>query len=35
MCIRSDLKGTSSKLNMKGQNQAQKQGDLKDIIFIV
>jgi hypothetical protein len=31
----SDLKDISSKLNMKGQRQAQKQGDLKDIIFIV
>ncbi len=29
-----DLKD-SSKLNMKGQRQAQKQGDLKDIKFIV
>ncbi len=30
-----DLKDTSSKLNMKRQRQAQKQGDLKDIKFIV
>jgi hypothetical protein len=31
----SDLKDINSKLNMKGQRQAQKQGDLKDIKFIV
>jgi len=31
----SALKDTSSKLNMKGQRQAQKQGDLKDIKLIV
>ncbi len=31
----SDLKDTSSELNMKGQRQPQKQGDLKDIKFIV
>ncbi len=31
----SDLKDTNSKLNMKGQKQAQNQGDLKDIKFIV
>jgi hypothetical protein len=30
-----DHKDTSSKLNMKGQRQAQKQGNLKDIKFIV
>jgi hypothetical protein len=31
----SDLKDTSSKLNMKWQRQAQKQGDLKDIKIII
>jgi hypothetical protein len=30
-----DLKDTSSKFNIKGQRQAQKQGDLKNIKFIV
>jgi hypothetical protein len=28
-----DLKDISSKFNMKGQRQAQKQGDLKDIKY--
>jgi hypothetical protein len=31
----SDLKDTNLKLNMKGQKQAQKQGDLKYIEFII
>jgi len=31
----SDFKDISSKLNMKGQKQAQKQGDLKYIIYII
>jgi hypothetical protein len=30
-----DLKDITSKLKMKGRRQAQKQGDLKDIKFIV
>jgi hypothetical protein len=30
-----DLKGINSKLNMKGQRQAQKQGDLQYIKSIV
>jgi hypothetical protein len=34
LCL-SALKDINSKLNMKGQRQTQKQGDLKDIKFII